>query len=123
MSEGDEDPTRSAGVLAADDLFDRQRGLRLYGPFPATARGVDARGGVFRAEAEVEVISAREVLLRLGPAPEPGSTLLVVMRFSRDWSDGILAPTVALRGPVLRVESGPRGGDAVAVAISRCRFL
>ena len=110
-------------LLAEEEIPGRGRELRLYGPFPAKVRGVDAYGEKFKADAEVEVISIREVYLRLGRRVAAGTPLLIVTRFSKAWSDGVGAPTIALRGVVSRVGAGQGSGDCVTVVVRRTRFL
>ena len=99
------------------------RRLRLYGPFPARVRGVDASGETFKADAAVDDISAGGMYLRIGRRVESGATLFVVTQFSPSWAAEVRAPRVALRGRVLRVEPRPAGVYGVAVAITRHRFL
>jgi hypothetical protein len=110
-------------LLADEGMPDGRRELRLYGPFPAKVRGVDACGESFKADAEVEVISIREVYLRLGREVAVGSQLLIVTRFSKAWSGGVGAPTIALRGTASRVVPGPGKENCVIVLIKRTRFL
>ena len=101
----------------------RPQELRLYGPFSAKVRGVNMNGRVFKVDAEVEDISSGGVYLRLKRPVEVGASLLVIIRFSKAWTDEVRVPTVAVRGTVLRVEPEPEGGWGVVVAITRNRFL
>ena len=80
-------------------------------------------GGAFKVDAEVEVISNKEVYLRLDRPVEPGARILIITRFAKDWAAGFRAPTVALRGKVSRLESRPGREDEVVVAVTRFRFL
>ena len=110
---------QSTGTLsaAAGDLAAAAApaGPRIYGPFPARVRGVDARGARFRGEAALDDMSAGDFNLHLPQPTAVGRRLLVVIRLSR--------ALVALRGVVLHAEPQPDGGCRLNVSVTRYRFL
>ena len=88
---------------------------RIYGPFPARVRGVDAGGARFEGEAALDEMSAGDFSLRLPQTSAVGRRLLVVIRLCR--------ALVALRGVVLSAEPEPEGGCRLNVSVTRYRFL
>ena len=84
---------------------------------------MDAGGEAFKVDGEVEVISIREVCLRLGRQVATGAPLLVVTRFRKSWSDKVPTPTIALRGTVSNTAAGPGKEDCIIFAVKRTRFL
>lgn len=88
---------------------------RIYGPFPAVVKGVDALGQRFKVTAVVESLTAGEFRLRLRRFVEAGARLFVAARIHR--------ATVLMRGTVARVELEGDGACGLDVAISRNRFL
>jgi hypothetical protein len=105
------------GTLTADDR--RHAGgrsePRIYGPFPARVRGVDAGGARFQGEAALDEMSAGDFSLRLQQTSAVGRRLLVVIR--------LCSALVALRGVVLSAEPEPEGGCRLNVSVTRYRFL
>ena len=100
-----------------------RRHLRIYGPFPAIARGVDANAEVFELRTVLDNLSARGLYMRLARRVKLGAKLFVVTRLSMASTLAVPAPCVAIRGVVLRVELQPDGTYGVAVAFRRHRFL
>ncbi len=88
---------------------------RIYGPFPAVVKGVDASGRRFKMKAALETLTASDFRLHLGRYVAVGDRLCVAARIYR--------ATVILRGTVSRVEPGRDGACGLEVAISRNRFL
>jgi len=93
----------------------------VSGPYPATVRGVDVAGDAFTQAAEVEGMSASDLILRLWPRLAVETHLLVVVR---------IGPTphtqpmhIALTGRVWRIESCGERNYCVAMAIKHHRFL
>ena len=88
---------------------------RIYGPFPAVVKGVDALGRRFKVKAALETLTATDFRLHLRRFVAVGERLCVAAR--------IYQATVILRGTVSRAE--PDGGEAcgLEVSISRTRFL
>jgi hypothetical protein len=88
---------------------------RIYGPFPAVVKGVDARGERFKVSTVLDALTASDFCLRLRRLVNAGERLFVVVRIHR--------ATVLLRGRVLQVESEDDGGCGLEVSITRSRFL
>jgi hypothetical protein len=124
LSEGDERSAEFTPNPVADSVTpERRTKLRLTGPFPARARVVDRAGKSHKINCAVRNISAGGLFLQLEQQVEPGVVLFIVTQFSGAWRREARVARVAVRGPVLRVESGPDGQYGVAVAITRHRFL
>ena len=88
---------------------------RIYGPFPAVAKGVDALGRRFKIKAALETLTASDFRLHLRRSVAVGGRICVAAK--------IYQATVILRGTVSRAEPGGDGGCGLEVAISRNRFL
>lgn len=88
---------------------------RIYGPFPAVVKGVDAHGRRFKVKAALETLTASDFRLHLRGSVAVGGRVCVAARIYR--------ATVILRGTVSRAEPGGDGGCGLEVAISRNRFL
>ena len=88
---------------------------RIYGPFPAVVKGVDARGERFKVSAVLDALTASGFCLRLRHLVNAGEKLFVVVRIHR--------ATVLLRGRVSQVEPEDGGGCDLEVSISHSRFL
>jgi hypothetical protein len=56
---------------------------RIYGPFMATVRGVNARGERFEVETAVDDLSATDCNLRLNQQVKAGAKLFVVARLHK----------------------------------------
>lgn len=88
---------------------------RIYGPFPALVRGVDADGERFTINTELEHLSPTDFYVCLDRQVETFARLLVITK--------IFTVAVALRGTVLHVESQEHALYGLTVAITRHRFL
>ena len=89
---------------------------RIYGPFMATVRGVNAHGERFETETAVDDLSATDCNLRLNQPVQAGAKLFVVARLHK--------ALVAMHVVVLKAEL--QREDAVwclSVAIIHNRFL
>lgn len=106
---------RPAPRQSAAAAPDPQGAPRIYGPFPAVVKGVDALGRRFKTRAVVESLSAGDFRLHLRCLVKAGERLFVAARIHR--------AAVLLRGTVSRVELAAEGECGLEVAISRSRFL
>ena len=61
---------------------ERRRHLRLYEPFPATVRGVDASGEPFEVSTVLDNISASGLYMQLGRCVKRGTKLFILVRMS-----------------------------------------
>lgn len=108
---------RSAkGPSTSHHRVERRSKPRIYFPFPATVRGVNASGEVFEIGASLDNLSASGFYLRMPECVEQGTKLFVLTRLATSM-------LVAIRGRALRVEPQPDGMCGVAVAIIRYRIL
>ena len=99
-----------------------RRHERIYEPFPAMIRSVDASGEAFQSHALLDNLSAGGFYVRLDHRVEPGTKLFAVVRISTSPPE-VPGPRVAMRGIVLRVEPQPDGTWGIAVRFTRYRFL
>ncbi|HEX8651325.1 MAG TPA: hypothetical protein VF708_10835 [Pyrinomonadaceae bacterium] len=97
------------------DEVERRTGSRIYGLFPATVRGIDARGEEFETKTVLDNISADVFCLRLKQHVEVGVKLHVIAHIHK--------AVVELRGTVSRAESQPDQACGIAVDITSFRFL
>lgn len=88
---------------------------RIYGPFPALVRGVEADGQRFTINTVLDHLSPTDFYLCLDRQVETFARLLAITK--------ILTVTVALRGTVLHVEPQEDALYGLTVAITRHRFL
>jgi hypothetical protein len=88
---------------------------RIYGPFAAVVKGVDARGERFKVSAVLDTLTASDFCLRLRRLVSAGERLFVVVRIHK--------ATVLLRGRVSQADPEEDGGCNLEVSISRSRFL
>ena len=95
---------------------------RIYEPFPAMLRSVDARSEAFEAHTVLDNFSAGGLYVRLECRIEPGTKLFAIVHVSTSPLEGP-APRVAVRGVVLRAEPQPDATWGAAVRFTRYRFL
>ncbi|MGB7922539.1 MAG: PilZ domain-containing protein [Pyrinomonadaceae bacterium] len=100
---------------SAYDATERRAEPRLYGLFPATVRGVDARGEEFETTTILENISASVFCLRLKECVEVGAKLHVVARIHK--------AVVELRGTVVRADTETESACCITVEITHSKFL
>ena len=101
---------------------ERRHALRVDLPFPAVVRGVDATGKRFTLRTTLDNLSACGLYLRLQRPVEPGAALFLVVQLSTA-TDSAPAPTIAIRGTVLRTEPQVNGRCGVALKFNQHRFL
>ena len=103
-------------LLVVAHTEERRRKSRIYDPFPATVRGVDASGTAFQSRTIIDNISTGGLYLRLMQRLERRTKLYIVVQLSNTQIDGEPGLRLHLNGEVLRVE--PRLGGACGFAIS-----
>lgn len=106
-----------------DARVERRGKPRLYKAFPVKVRGVNAGGEAFEASTVVDNISSTGIYLRLAENVDLGAKLLVAVTLSGASTDAVPAPTVVVKGEVLRVESQPDAMLGVAIGITKRRFV
>src|SRR3712207_5904572 len=84
---------------------ERRRQPRLYEPFPALVRGVDAGSSEpFRAGTVLDNLSTSGLYLRLAQKVAPATNLSIVTRLSNAPPDEARGAVVAIKGVVQRAE-------------------
>jgi hypothetical protein len=112
----------TVNVLPLSQDADRRQTLRVELPFPAVVRGIDPNGERFTLQTTLDNLSACGLYLRLARRVEPGESLFLVVRLSAA-IDQAPAPTIAVRGMVLRIEPQSDGCYGVALKFDQHRFL
>jgi hypothetical protein len=101
--------------LSSFDEVEHRTGPRIYGLFPATIKGVDARGEEFETTTLLDNLSAGAFCLRLKQRVEVGVKLYVVAQIHN--------AVVELHGTVSRAESQPDQACGVTVTITSFKFI
>jgi hypothetical protein len=104
-----------AAPPSAYDAAERRAEPRIYGFFPATVRGVDARGDQFETTTILENLSASVFCLRLKECVEVGVKLHVIARINK--------AVIELHGTVARADSENERACCIVVEITQSRFL
>jgi hypothetical protein len=102
---------------------DRRRQARIYDPFPAMVRGVDASGTAFLSKTTIDNISTDGLYLRLMQQLAHRTKVYIVVQLSNAQIDSEPAMRLHLSGEVLRVEPRLGGACGVAVTIKNNRFI
>jgi hypothetical protein len=105
------------------DCLERRSKPRIQNPFPATVRGVNARGETFETDTVLDNLSAGGLYLFLLQQVELGAKVFIVIQFSTGPTVRETRPRVAIRGEVLRAERESSGACGIAVAFTGHRFL
>ncbi len=103
--------------------MERRSKPRIKNPFPATVRGVNARGEAFETDTVLDNLSAGGLYLFLLQQVEQGAKVFIVIQFSTNPTVRETRPRVAIRGQVLRSERESSGTCSIAVAFTGHRFL
>lgn len=109
--------------LLVRDNGDRRRQERIYDPFPAMVRGVDATGRAFLSKTTIDNISTDGLYLRLMHQVEHRTKVYIVVQLSNVHIDGESGMRLHLSGEVLRVEPRLGGACGIAVTIKKNRFI
>jgi hypothetical protein len=110
-------------TLLVSENGDRRRKTRIYDPFPAMVRGVDASGATFLSKTIIDNISTDGLYLRLMRELEHRSKVYIVLQLSNSDIDGEPPLRLHLSGQVVRVEPRLGGACGFAVAIKNNRFI
>jgi len=112
---------------AAEPALPAQQGRRdtpwIAMPFLATVRCVDRDGERFEADTVLDNLSTHGLAMQLVRPVEPGTRILIVVRFSIDPAREGSVPGVVAHGVVQQVELRPDGAYGVVVAFTHHRFL
>lgn len=118
-------PTRDLFAYkdSGSSLGERRSKPRIYLPFPAKVRGIDASGREFEAETVLDNLAANSLYLRIMYPLKERVELDVVFGLSATASGKITSPRVKVRGTVLRTEQKPGGVCGVVVAFRHPKVL
>lgn len=113
----------TANATPTGITLERRSKSRLQVAYPALVRGNDSISGKFQEDALVENVSAGGIYLRLKRVIAPGNLLFITLRFSNLPPKQTLAPCLAARGIVLRVDKRQDDTYGVALRFQNYRFL
>jgi hypothetical protein len=103
------------------EFHERRQKRRVSQPFPATLRGVDARGERVDIDTVLDNISANGVYVRISRQLERGARIGVGigLKQSDQWD---ATARVAVRGVVARVERTRTGEYGTGIAFTKYRI-
>ncbi len=104
-------------------IVERRSCTRINEPFPVTVNGTDPAGQEFQSETLLDNLSAGGLYMRLARHLEPGAKLSFVVRMASGENQDEMAPRIAAKGIVLRVEPQADGRYGLGVAFTQHRFL
>jgi len=96
---------------------------RIYKPFHAKVRGVNAGGEAFEVSTVLDNMSSGGLYLRVEQDVKQGSGISIIIRLSTKKVDLIPVANVAVEGVVVRNEAQPRGVYGLGISISNRRFV
>ena len=100
---------------------ERRRKPRIYKPFIAKIRGIDADGKPFEVDTVLDDLSASGLYLRLQKIVKKDATLYINIQLSL--SRERPGPVVETEGVAVRVEPRPSGFFGLAVEFTKHRFI
>jgi|PlaIllAssembly_1097288.scaffolds.fasta_scaffold38235_2 hypothetical protein len=110
--------------LKGSQIIERRAKRRIYASYPAIVQGKDANGKKVRGNATLINFSSIGLCLILKPQIHLQGELFVLFHCSVTGSLGkVKAPTIAIRGNVIRSSTTAQGMQSVAVEIRHSRFL
>ena len=104
-------------------MDERRFSPRLYQPYPARVRGVDAGQQAFKEDTLIENLSTGGLYLRLARTLEEGADVSVAVRLSIGPTGPVPVLKLMARCVVVRTEPQPDGTCGVAVEFKRRRLL
>ena len=96
---------------------------RIYKPFHAMVRGVNAGGEAFEVSTVLDNMSSGGLYLRVEQNVNQGAGISVIIRLSTKKVDLIPVANVAVEGVVVRNEAQPSGVYGLGISISNRRFV
>ena len=96
---------------------------RIYRPFHAMVRGVNAGGEAFEASTVLDNMSSGGLYLRVEQNVMQGAEISVIIRLSTKTTDPIPVANVAVEGVVVRNDVQPSGLYGLGISISTRRFV
>lgn len=110
-------------LFVSESAAERRSRSRIYAPFPAAVRGVDASGTMFHSRTVIDNISTGGLYLRLMQRLEQRTKLYIIVQLSNAQMDSepVLRPHIS--GEVLRIEPRPGGACGFAIVIKHNRLV
>ncbi|MBC7932248.1 MAG: PilZ domain-containing protein [Rubrivivax sp.] len=102
---------------------ERRRAERIFNPFPAVVEGVDSNGEGFKVNTVLDNLSKGGLYLRMVPCVDVGASISVIFRLSGSVETESVAPKVAIKGEVMRIDKKEGGACGVALKYSPARFI
>ena len=96
---------------------------RIYRPFRAMVRGVNADGQAFEVSTVLDNMSSGGLYLRVEQNFMEGASIFVIIRLSTEEVDLIPVANVAVEGLVVRNEAQPDGLYGLGISIINRRFV
>ena len=96
---------------------------RIYKPFHAMVRGVNAGGEAFEVSTVLDNMSSGGLYLRVQENVMQGAQISIIIRLSTKKVDLIPVANVAVEGVVVRNDVQPSGVYGLGISISTRRFV
>lgn len=120
-------PTQAPRELNESDRseveVERRRKPRIYRPFHAKVRGVNAGGEAFEVSTVLDNMSSGGLYLRVEQNVRQGAQIFVVIRLSTRAVDVVPVANVAVEGLVVRNDAQPNGTFGLGISISNRHFV
>ena len=120
-----QDEMEAVTSSSTPNQFDVERRIkpRIYRPFHAMVRGVNAGGEAFEASTVLDNMSSGGLYLRVEQNVMQGAEISVIIRLSTRTTDPIPVANVAVEGVVVRNDVQPSGLYGLGISISTRRFV
>ena len=113
----------SSGSTLNQVEVERRIKPRIYRPFHARVRGVNAGGEAFEVSTVLDNMSSGGLYLRVEQNVRQGADISVIIRLSTKKVDLIPVANVAVEGVVVRNDAQPSGVYGLGISISTRRFV
>ena len=120
-----QDEMEAVTSSSAPNQFEVERRIkpRIYKPFHARVRGVNAGGQAFEVSTVLDNMSSGGLYLRVEENVMQGAEISVIIRLSTKKVDVIPVANVAVEGVVVRNDVQPSGVYGLGISISTRRFV
>ena len=113
----------TSGSTPNESDVERRIKPRIYKPFHARVRGINAGGEAFEVSTVLDNMSSGGLYLRVEQNVRQGAEISVIIRLSTKKVDLIPVANVAVEGVVVRNEAQPSGIYGLGISISTRRFV
>ena len=120
-----QDEMEAMTSTSTQNQYDGERRIkpRIYRPFHAMVRGVNAGGEAFEVSTVLDNMSSGGLYLRVEQNVMKGAEISVIIRLSTKKFDPIPVANVAVEGVVVRNDAQPSGVYGLGISISTRRFV